>query len=447
MNRLSAIETLHAATALYTVAEIVDALLDRLDWPDCGGRLLDPSAGDGSFILQALRRLDTNDVTQLDRIQGWEIHPGAASTARTRVAGFLRQSGLDPHTSHAAASRIVINKDFLTHGPTHEHFHTIAGNPPYLRFQRLPDYFKQVYGRSLPKYASQDLLHAFLDRCVGLLNRNGSIGLVCSDRFLFNSTAGELRHQLGTRVGIEHLTRLEAKTAFYRPKQRVKGSAPRIHPVEIVLRHPSNSKFAITREPIVPDELGRPPTTGPTLGDIAKISLAPWLGPFGIFVVSEATAACLRNTAATLIPAVDTDDIDPQTDELRGPSRFVIVADKLHQPTGLLDAHLQAQLHRMPKRGLKPKYWHPPEPVHLPLDTPTLLIPRIARRIRAVPLPANVLAINHNLSVISTSDLSLIELRQLLLAESSQAWIQRNAPRLESGFFSISTQLLRRMPI
>ena len=87
------------------------------------------------------------------------------------------------------------------------------------------------------------------------------------------------------------------------------------------------------------------------------------------------------------------------------------------------------------------------EPINLPLDKPSLLIPRIARRIRAIPIPARVLPINHNLSVVNTTDRSLDDLKTLLTSEASHAWLQRNAPRLENGYYSITTTLLRRLPI
>jgi hypothetical protein len=50
----AAIEALHAATALYTAEPVVDVLLDRIGRPDRDGRLVDPSAGDGMFMVRAL---------------------------------------------------------------------------------------------------------------------------------------------------------------------------------------------------------------------------------------------------------------------------------------------------------------------------------------------------------------------------------------------------------
>ncbi|HKU51685.1 MAG TPA: hypothetical protein VJQ25_04405, partial [Nitrospira sp.] len=80
----------------------------------------------------------------------------------------------------------------------------------------------------------------------------------------------------------------------------------------------------------------------------------------------------------------------------------------------------------MPKRGQDRPYWVPPEPINLPLDKPSLLVPRIARRIRAIPIPPGVLPINHNLSVVSTTDRSLDDLKTLLTSEASHAWRRRH---------------------
>lgn len=71
-----------------------------------------------------------------------------------------------------------------------------------------------------------------------------------------------------------------------------------------------------------------------------------------------------------------------------------------------------------------------------------------AKCLRAIPLPAGVLPINHNLSVISCSskyDLSC--LRERLTCDRSQDWIQRHAARLENGYLSITTTLLRELPV
>jgi tRNA1(Val) A37 N6-methylase TrmN6 len=447
-TRSLAIDQLHAATAVYTSTHVVTALLDRLDWPNQTGNLLDPAAGDGSFILTALKRLDPTTLKKsVDRIQGWEIHEGAAVDARYNVASYLQQHGFSQNEARHTATRIIINKDFLTDGPAPKRFRFIAGNPPYLLFRRLPEFFQTIYKTQIPKYAIADILHSFLDACNNLLTPDGSIALICSDRLLFNASATELRRTIGQTLGLSHIARLDPSTSFYRPKRRIRNSPPRVHPVSLVFSPLSTGSFPLDGSPIFPDQIDRTDPAGPTLKDIAKVSIAPWLGPAGIFVISEDMATTLANHGATLIPAVDTDDIDRQTESIRQPTRYAIHTRRQEQPVEAVSRHLLAQLHRMPKRGQNRCHWIPPETINLPLDQPSLLIPRIAKQLRAIRLPAGVLPINHNLTIIQNTQIPLDEVRELLLSAESQAWITRNAARLENQYFSITTTLLRRLPI
>jgi 23S rRNA G2445 N2-methylase RlmL len=89
--RADAIDLLHAATALYTVRPIVEGLLDRVGWPRAGQSLLDPSAGDGAFLVAALDRLAPapGDLATALRVKGVELHPGAVMEARSALAERL----------------------------------------------------------------------------------------------------------------------------------------------------------------------------------------------------------------------------------------------------------------------------------------------------------------------------------------------------------------------
>lgn len=447
-GRALAVEWVHHKTAIYTTLPVVDGLLDRLGWPTSAGRLLDPSCGDGAFLLRALGRVapTPGDFEAATRVCGYEFHPGAVAEARARVMDFLVASGWGRNQAEMASQNIVIERDFLLDAPAPGMFDFIAGNPPYLRFARLPEYFKATYGARIEKYALGDLLHCFIARVSNMLAENGAIGIICSDRWLMNETAGELRTRIGGFVGLSYVARLDPETSFYRPKVRVKGSLPRVHPVEIILHPARSAPVPITRAPISPDGYDLTPSTGPTLGDVAQVRVTPWLGPAGIFVINRQVAETL--VGADLVPAVDTDDINPHTDELGTPKRFAILTSRLTEPTGAVRDHLLATCSRMPERGRQGPYWTPPEQVYAGLDRPSLLIPRIARRLRVIDLPPHILGINHNLSVIESSgDFSLSEIKAILLSSESQDWIARHAPRVDSGYYSITTKLLRRLPV
>jgi hypothetical protein len=248
-------------------------------------------------------------------------------------------------------------------------------------------------------------------------------------------------------VGISHLARLNQKSAFYRPKHRVRNSPPRIHPVEILLQSPALSLIQITEHPLSPDAISNScDYQGRTLSDVATISLAPWIGPTGIFVIDAITADQLRGHAE-LTPVIDTEDIDRTTDTIKTASRYLIRTSAMLKPSSVTIRHLKARLHLMPPRGRRATFWLPPETPKLSIDQPSLLIPRIARRLRVIDLPPGLMPINHNLSIVSAGRLALSEIKELLLSERSQNWIRANSPQLEDGYLSITTKRLRRLPI
>lgn len=448
-ERDAAIDELHAATAIYTAEPIVDDLLDKMDWPRAERRLVDTSCGDGMFLGRAMIRLleqipDIEDVAILDVLEGWEVHPHAATQARNRVASILVvQGGRDTARAQHLAEQLVRCADFITEGPTEPRYHCIAGNPPYLRFANVPELLRGEYQAVLPDHACADLLHSFLDRCAAALFPEGEIGLVTADRWLFNIGAAKLRSTIGKRLAIDHLQRLDAKSAFYRPKQRRAGTPPRIHPVAVVLREPNKTTIPLTDQPIYP-EGGKVAHTGLTLQDVATVRIAPWLGTPGIFVVDEETARGLPKEY--LVPAVDTNDI--RGGILGTPTRYAIRTFPDQEPPEAILRHLDANLPRMCKRGIRPIRWMPPESWHnLALDEEILLVPRIARSLKPIRVPAGMLPINHNLSIVAKGQYTLDQIEVALCSEEANEWVQIYAPRLENGFYSLTTTKLRELPV
>lgn len=121
-DRDTAIDVLHAATALYTHDPIVLQLLDQVSWPAGAGTLLDTSCGDGAFLGRALERLleahpALPDQDLCARLEGWEIHFFAASEARNRLRRVLIEYGRDASSASSLASRMIRCGDFLTEGP------------------------------------------------------------------------------------------------------------------------------------------------------------------------------------------------------------------------------------------------------------------------------------------------------------------------------------------
>jgi tRNA1(Val) A37 N6-methylase TrmN6 len=448
-ERDAAVDRLHAATAIYTKEKVIDQLLKHVNWPNSELSLFDPACGDGSFIMCALQRVSVrcNDSDSLCNMRGWEIHPQAVAEARENVSSFLVQSGWNRALAEKTAHRMITEADFLVPNADPGFYKIIAGNPPYLRFGNLPEYFKKVYGEQLPLHAKGDLLHAFLDRCRSVVTDDGKIAFVTADRWLFNYSAAALREELGRQWGINYVSRLDPETSFYRPKDRRRGSLPRIHPVEIVLANKSASQIALTKDPVYPDMEEAEEWTGRTLQDICSVSVSPWLGPIGLFVVDSEVAKALPDRY--LIPCVDTDDLDYETGTIRQPSKYAIATERDERPCDSIVRHLLANIEKMPQRGLRKdgRFWVPPERIPTELSMPRLIVPRIARSLKTVVVPPGVLPINHNLSVLALNGNDLEAVRETITCAQSQRWFKSKADRLENGYFSVKTRTLRRLPI
>lgn len=444
-DRVAAIERLHAATALYTVEPVVRDLFARVTWPRRDARLLDPSCGDGAFLgiavdllLSALPDLPDEDLVRA--VQGWEIHAGACAQAREHIGALLKRYG----RVAAIATSIVHEGDYLTDPAARREravYDVVVGNPPYLRFVNVPALLRMEYEGVLPAWARGDLLHAFLDRCAEALLPDGELALVTADRWLFNVSCANLRAALGRTLRLAHVARLDAATAFYRPKNRKPGTPPRIHPVAIVLS--AGGDQPVTAEPFYPE--ANSATRGIPLGEIARVQIAPWVGPLGVFLVDEATRA---RVGAEVIPAIDTDDLRADG-SVAAPTRYVFAAAPDREPGENLGAYLRANLHRLPPRARqRSAWWMPPERVDaLDLSQPRLVVPRIAKDLKAFRVPAGVLPINHNLTIVAEGSRDLHRVQAAIDSEDARRWIHARAARLENGYLSITTRLLRELPL
>jgi hypothetical protein len=451
-QREQAIEQLHQATAFYTAEPVVGQLLDMADWPRGGRRLVDASCGDGAFLGVALQRLlDAEPDADSERIAhlvtGWEIHYFAAAEARARLTRILVANGREFALAQATAAQMVVHGDFLTCGPVEPTWDCIAGNPPFLRYTNLPAILRADYERTLPDYSQGDMLHSFLARSTLALRAGGEICIVSSDRWLFTKCAGALRETVGLRLGIAHLARLDCESSFYRAKTRRTGQPPRIHPVAVVLRDACLCDTPLTRKPIYPEADDTAFEGCRTLADVAGVRLAPWLGPHGIFVVDRATARRANLPAQLLVPAIDTDDIKGGL--LSAPTRFAIRTVRERDPGPEVMRHLRGQLHRMPpSKRRTAKIWLPPESFErMDLSKPSLLIPRITASLRPVRVPAGILPLDHGISIVSTGEVTLDELEAQFARPEAEAWVRARAPRLENGYYSLATSLLRTLPV
>lgn len=453
--RAAAIDILHSVTSLYTAGPIVERILDRLKWKPSDGCLADVSAGDGIFLGAALTRMlaSTNptDDEIIERLQGYEIHASAAAQARGRIEAILVINGRSATAARHVAERVVHNRDFLTEGPETPSFACIVGNPPFIRLLNVPEILRNDYVARVPRYATGDLLYAFLDRIVKTLHPTGELCMVSNDRWLFAKGAATLRRVIGERTAtdgsklmLQHVERLSAKSSFYRPKHRVKGTPPRISPVVVHLGFGAGRP--LTEEPIYPGVDPAQYAHLPKLGDIATVTLSPWLGPDGIFLLTHDDAMLNDIPAEYLVPSVDARDVVDGI--LQEPKRYALLVNPDETPAPQVLAHLERAMPRMCAGGRRKIPWMPPESVHnRDLSKQSLLILRITNTAVPVRLPSGILPNDHHLTITCESDLDLSRIERALHGELATKWLAAHGSTLENGYFQVSAPILRQLPI
>jgi SAM-dependent methyltransferase len=435
------VDAIHDGTAVYTARGEISQLLDAVGWPGCGGRLLDPGCGDGNMLVAALLALAPapGDRATARRVHGIEFHAPSANGARDRLAGVLESLGWDVAEAEAEARGMVETRDYLLDGRM-PGWDVVLANPPYWRRHNLPDGYRARFDEATDRASRGDLLHAYLDAMARDMAPGGTMALVTSDRWLVNSGAAALRARLGEALRVTHARRLDPRSAFHRPKERARGTPPRVHAVSLVLSSAPGRQLGA-----VPFLVEEPPKVdGVRLADLVEMRLAPWLGPDGIFTVDGDADL----PADVLVPCVEPVDICPRTGEI-GPTRRWAIVTGDGEPAPEVLAHLDANMHRMPPRGRRRVRWLPPERFdrHLPLEREAILVPRIATRLRSVTLPPGHLPTNHSLCCVASADLTAQDIRRMLDDPRVQAQADALALRIESGFRSYTATLLRGLVI
>lgn len=286
MNMVSAeVATLHERCGVYTKPRVVASILDQIGWRAdndlSSARLLEPAAGDGAFLVETARRLiesfirhrvDLTARNLADRVLAFELHPVEVDKARRRLILLLREQGIHHQTANACAQAWILNQDFLlAELPAAGFTHTV-GNPPYIRWSKIPLGLKQQYERCIAKnMVGGDLFIPFLDRALTVLRSDGKCGFLCSDRWKYMAFAEAFRKKWLPNLDIVSERSMNATDVFVKDVH----SYP-----TIIIASKRSAKKRLRRRPNPSaghslEELGCAVRVGPALGHTPAFVLAP----------------------------------------------------------------------------------------------------------------------------------------------------------------------------
>jgi hypothetical protein len=215
--------------AIFTRREVVDFMLDL-----CGytadqrlhdRRLLEPSFGDGDFLLPALDRLlaswkatgDTGNPLQAlgDSVRAVELHRDTFIRTHAAVIARLVGEGIPARTAEALADRWLLCGDFLLVDLPGS-FDLVIGNPPYVRQELIPAVLLAEYrSRYRTVYDRADLYIPFIERSLLCLKPKGTLAFICADRWMKNRYGGPLRALVAEAFHLKVYVDMTGTQAFH----------------------------------------------------------------------------------------------------------------------------------------------------------------------------------------------------------------------------------------
>src|SRR5581483_1111546 len=184
--------------AVFTKRVVVEFILDlagyTIDRPLHRFRLLEPSFGDGSFLLVVVERLliaytkQASDRARIveelsNAIRAVEVHRDSIENTRIKLRDLFQAHGISETDAQKLLTTWFIEGDFLLVDLPHSFTH-VVGNPPYVRQELIPDALLAEYrSRYDTIYDRADLYVPFIERCLTNLEPGGSLGFICADRW------------------------------------------------------------------------------------------------------------------------------------------------------------------------------------------------------------------------------------------------------------------------
>lgn len=489
--------------AVYTAPAVVEAILDLCEYtPDrdlAALRLLEPSFGNGDFLIPAVDRLldsfrrhhsgDTPCPDQLrEAIRGVELHKDTFVGSRSRLRERLVGAGLGDAVEELLDAWLV-NDDFLLAEGLGE-FDVVVGNPPYVRQERVPGPLLATYRERFDTFVHRaDLYVLFYERGLNLLAPDGRLGYICSNRWVRNQYGGALRAMIGRGFHLEYFIDLERADAFQASViaypaitviKRARGKATLlsvggrestvglesiVEDLRAVARGESGGSRGISAVhvagankdpwllecPEVVEHLRTIEREFPTLEESgAKVGIGVATGADGIFIGPLEDLPVEPERKLPLAMAADCGGVEVEWGGLGVVNPYLesgdlASLDEFPEFGAYMRLHRDA-LTRRHTAQQRPRRWYKTIDRIYPslTDTPKLLIPDI-KGDATVTLDRGRYYPHHNLYVVTSSEWDLLALKAVLRSSLAVAFVAAYAPRMSGGFLRFQAQYLRRI--
>ncbi len=216
--------------AIFTRREVVEFILDlagyTVDHPLQGYRLLEPSFGNGDFLLPVVDRLLTaykarvQDQSKIvedlkNAIRAVEVNRDSIAETRSKLFKLLQKHTIPAILANHLICAWLIEGDFLLAELPFKFTHAV-GNPPYVRQELIPGELLSEYrARYKTIYDRADLYVPFIEQSLASLEQNGVLAFICADRWMKNKYGGPLRALVAANYHLKYYIDMVDTPAFH----------------------------------------------------------------------------------------------------------------------------------------------------------------------------------------------------------------------------------------
>lgn len=207
-----------------TKPHVVNLILDLVGYRGTsilGKRLLEPSCGNGAFLVPAVERLlDVSKKTDVslqglkESIAAFDIEIKHVDETKARLLDILMENSFSSKDAKTLVQSWVHEGDFLLAEPNSK-FDYIVGNPPYIRIEQIAVELQKEYRR---RYSSlfdrADLYVGFIERSLDLLEESGRLSFICADRWVLNKYGAPLRKKITEKFSVNTYIDLHTASPF-----------------------------------------------------------------------------------------------------------------------------------------------------------------------------------------------------------------------------------------
>jgi hypothetical protein len=209
---------------VFTKPWVVDMMLDMCGYLSSDDlskkRILEPSSGDGRFLVEIAQRLcssaqlhGVSEDRLFDSISSFDINENNVARCRSNVSSVLKDFGWDEKEIKGTVENWIRHEDFLFQDLCN--YDTVIGNPPYVRSSDIPAEKREKYTRACKTMThGTDLFVGFIERGLTSMTSDGKLCFICADRWMQNSYGRKLREYIMNNHHMDAIVRMHGVDAF-----------------------------------------------------------------------------------------------------------------------------------------------------------------------------------------------------------------------------------------